>query len=90
VTVPGDTEEAQLEKLKERMLNRLENEPTEKDWEHIKQRLDRAGNLEFPFAKTAQHVIVNDDIEHAAEEIDAIIKNAIANRSAEVTKEQEL
>ena len=32
VTVPGDTEEAQLETLKQRMLTRLNREPNEDDW----------------------------------------------------------
>lgn len=87
VTVPGDTEEAQLGKLKERMLNRLEHEPTENDWELIRQRLDRARQLEFPFAKTCKHIIINDNLELAVEQIDAIIKQKIAERAGEVTKE---
>lgn len=84
VTVPGNTEEEQLEKLKERMLNRLDHDPTDKDWELIQQRLDRATNLEFPFAKTCDNIIINDDLEVATEQIDTIIKQKIAEREGQV------
>lgn len=80
VTVPGETEEAKLETLQERMLARLEREPTDDDWALIKQRLARAQNLEFPFSKKCEHIVVNDDLEAAAEQVDNIITTAMANR----------
>lgn len=88
VTVPGDSEEAQLEKLKERMLQRLDHEPNEQEWELIQQRLDRATNLEFPFAKTCRNIIVNDDLAVATEQVDTIIKNAMAKRTAQEVAEE--
>lgn len=80
VTVPGDTEEEQLETLKGRMLHRLNNMPSEDDWDVINQRLARAQNLEFPFSKRCEHIIVNDDLNVAAEQVDQVVINAIASR----------
>lgn len=82
VTVPGSTEEEQLDKLKERMLTRLDREPNEDDWREINQRLSRAVNLEFPFSQRCEHIIVNDDLAIAAEQVDAIVMRAIADRTA--------
>jgi guanylate kinase len=87
VTVSGDTEEEQLEKLKERMLQRLDHEPTEKDWKLINQRLKRALDLEFPFAKICENIIINDNLELAAEQVDKIIRQQIAERAGEVIEE---
>lgn len=87
VTVSGNTEEEQLEKLKERMLQRLDHEPTEKDWRLINQRLERARNLEFPFEKICEHIVVNDNLEIAAEQIDHIIKQQLAERANKVAEE---
>lgn len=88
VTVPGATQAEQLETLKERMLHRLDRPPTDADWEVINQRLKRAENMEFPFSEKCEHIIVNDDLNVAAEQIDNIVKNAIATRRAKV-KESE-
>ncbi|MEO1162891.1 MAG: hypothetical protein AAFV98_03825 [Chloroflexota bacterium] len=81
VTVPGETEEEQLATLKERMLKRLDREPTEDDWALINQRLARAQNLEFPFSKKCEHIVINDDLEVAAEQVDNIVITAIKNRN---------
>lgn len=84
VTVPGNNEEERLETLKQRMLSRLENTPTDEDWEVINQRLQRAQNLEFPFSEKCQHIIINDDLNDAAEQIDNIVKDEIAKRDVQV------
>lgn len=84
VTVPGDTEDAQLATLKSRMLARLDHEPTLDEWQEIEQRLSRAKNLEFPFSKKCEHIIINDDLEVAAEQIETIVTNAIAERTGKV------
>lgn len=84
VTVPGATKEEQLDTLKQRMLTRLDHEPTEDDWHEINQRLSRAINLEFPFSEKCEHIIVNDDLAVAVEQVDAIVKNAIAERVARI------
>lgn len=88
VTVPGNSEEERLETLKQRMLHRLDNAPTEDDWEIINQRLHRAQNLEFPFSEKCAYIIVNDDLHDAAEEIDTIVKEAIAKRGVQVKETQ--
>lgn len=82
VTVPGETEEEQLETLKQRMLHRLNREATDEDRAIINQRLERAKNLEFPFSKKCDHIIINDDLNQAAEQIDRIVKQAIEKREA--------
>ncbi len=84
VTVPGNTEDEQLATLKDRMLIRLDREPTDDDWQLINQRLSRAKNLEFPFSQRCEHIIVNDDLDIAAAQIDTIISNAIAERMGTV------
>ena len=80
VTVPGETEEEQLETLKGRMLHRLDRTPTDEDWDIINQRLARAQNLEFPFSKRCEHIIINDDLNTAAQQVDQIVINAMAKR----------
>lgn len=84
VTAPGKTEEEQLETLKQRMLNRLDHPPTDDDWRVIDQRLQRAKNLEFPFSKKCEHIIINDDLNLAVEQVDTIVKNALAERHGKV------
>lgn len=88
VTVPGETENEQLETLKQRMLHRLTHEPTDADRAVINQRLERAKNLEFPFSKKCEHIIINDDLNAAAEQVDAIVKKSIEKRGLKV-KESE-
>lgn len=83
VTVPGETEAEQLETLKERMLHRLQRPPTDDDWAVINQRLARAKNLEFPFSKKCEHIVINDDLIVASEQVDTIVKDAITNRLAQ-------
>jgi guanylate kinase len=80
VTAPGKTEEEQLETIKQRMLQRLNHPPTESDWDLIHQRLERAKNLEFPFSKKCEHVIINDKLEDAVEQVDKIITEAMKKR----------
>lgn len=80
VTVPGETEEERLNVLKERMLTRLDREPTDDDWRQIDQRLQRAVMLEFPFSQKCEHIIINDDLDLAVEQVDKIVTDAIANR----------
>ncbi len=84
VTVPGDTAEDQLETLKGRMLHRLNRPPTEADWDVINQRLARAQNLEFPFSHRCEHIIINDDLNVAAEQVDRIVIDAMAARNKQV------
>lgn len=84
VTVPGATEAEQLETLKQRMLTRLEHAPTDEDWEVINQRLSRAQNLEFPFSEKCQHIIINDDLNVAAEQIDNIVRDTITKRGVQI------
>lgn len=43
VTVPGNTEDEQLATLKNRMLARLDHEPTDADWPELQQRAMRGG-----------------------------------------------
>lgn len=80
VTVPGKTESERLAILKERMLARLGHEPTEADWQYIDQRLQRARMLEFPFSKKCEHIIINDDLEQAAEQVSDIVNQSIQAR----------
>ncbi|MGJ3238219.1 MAG: guanylate kinase [Anaerolineae bacterium] len=84
VTVPGTSEGEQLDTLKSRMLHRLNRPPTDTDWQVINQRLARARNLEFPFSKKCEHIIVNDDLNEAADAIDHIVKDAISTRNKRV------
>jgi guanylate kinase len=81
VTAPGETEDDQLETVKQRMIQRLNHEPTQADWDLIKQRLDRARNLEFPFSRKCEHIIVNDNLHEAADKVDRIVTEAIQKRS---------
>jgi guanylate kinase len=80
VTAPGKTEDEQLETIKQRMLQRLNHTPTESDWDLIYQRMERARNLEFPFSKKCEHIIINDKLEEAAEQVDKIITEAMKKR----------
>lgn len=80
VTAPGKTEDEQLETIKQRMLQRLNHSPSESDWDLIHQRLERAKNLEFPFSKKCEHIIVNDKLDEAAEQVDKIITTAMKKR----------
>ncbi|MEO1287839.1 MAG: hypothetical protein AAFV93_08720 [Chloroflexota bacterium] len=80
VTVPGKTQEEQLDTLKERMIHRLQRTPTDADWQIINQRLERAKTLEFPFSEKCEHIIINDDLNVAVEQVDKIVTNAIASR----------
>lgn len=82
VTAPGKTEDEQLETIKQRMLQRLNHTPTESDWDLIYQRMERARNLEFPFSKKCEHIIVNDKLDDAAEQVDKIISEAMKKRKA--------
>lgn len=81
VTAPGKTEDEQLETIKQRMLQRLNRSPTDADWEVIQQRVERAKNLEFPFSKKCEHIIINDKLDVAAEQVDKIITEAMKKRS---------
>ncbi|GAB1422147.1 guanylate kinase [Anaerolineales bacterium] len=69
VTVPGQTLEEKLAILRQRMNTRNESE------QHIRDRLDRAKNIEFPFAKECDYIIVNDDPDAATDELEDIILN---------------
>ena len=82
VTAPGKTEDEQLETIKQRMLQRLNHTPTESDWDLIYQRMERARNLEFPFSKKCEHIIINDKLDEAAEQVDKIITEAMKKRKA--------
>jgi guanylate kinase len=80
VTAPGKTEDEQLETIKQRMLQRLNHAPTQADWDLIHQRLERAKNLEFPFSKKCEHIIINDKLDDAVEQVDKIIIEAMKKR----------
>lgn len=77
VTVPGATLPAQLEVLRDRMGNEDRNESAGL----IQQRLDRARDIELPFANECEHVIVNDDIERAVTELKTIIQGHLQART---------
>lgn len=70
ITVPGDTEEAILGVLRERMANPDRNENPAL----IEERIERARKLELPFAAECDHVIVNDDREAATQQLYEIIE----------------
>ncbi len=67
INVPGDTVEDQLAILRERMEVRGEPE------EEIQKRLRRT-RMELPYAATCDYLIINDDMDAAAEELYSIIK----------------
>lgn len=69
ITVPGDTEEEILNTLQDRMRTPDRNE----DEKLIQQRLERARELELPFASQCDYVIVNDELERASGELYEII-----------------
>ena len=80
VTAPGETQDEQLETIKQRMIQRLNHEPNQSDWDLIYQRLERAKNLEIPFSKKCEHIIVNDKLDEAVEQVDKIITDAMKKR----------
>lgn len=82
VTVPGNTMEEQLNTLRERMMTRLEKEPTHSDIAHINERLERARTLELPFAKECNYVLVNDELETTVQRLNEIINQKLQERSA--------
>lgn len=84
VTVPGATVDEQIETLKKRMLARLDHKPTDAEWQEIEQRLSRAKNLEFPFSQRCKHIVINDDLDIAVEQVDAIVTHAIAERTGKI------
>lgn len=85
VTVPGETPAEQLDVLQERMVGRLEREPTPEDEKYIQQRLERARTLELPFAEECDYVIVNDTLEHATERLDEIITAKLNKHEAQTS-----
>lgn len=82
VTVPGSTNDERLATLRERMEQRREDHNTSQSDNHMTQRLDRAQTVELPFADDCDFVIVNDEIDHATSQLEAIITKKIAERSA--------
>ena len=70
ITVPGDSIEEKLAVLRERMSNEDRNE----DEKLIRDRLQRAQDIEFKFAQKCDHVIVNDDVSRAEQELIDIIR----------------
>lgn len=81
VTVSGNNLEEKLEKLRQRMLERIEK-PTAEDVVRIQERIDRARELEFPFEKECEIVIVNDDKGRAVKELEQFVLSKIAERQA--------
>jgi len=67
ITVPGETEDAVVETLRQRMIAR-DDKP-----DVIAQRLERAKTLELPFQAECAYTIVNDDRQNAAEALKQII-----------------
>lgn len=82
VTVPGDTLEEQLTTLRERMIQRLEHEPTQADLAHIEERLERARTLELPFETECNHILINDHLDTTAQRLNEIIRQKLQERSA--------
>jgi len=82
VTAPGDTVDEQLATLRERMLNRLGEEPTPEDIDQITKRLERARTIEMPFAEECDHILVNDDLEETSKQLENIIQDKLKERQS--------
>lgn len=82
VTVPGDSVDDQLATLRERMLYRLGNEPTADDIDHITKRLERARTIEMPYAQHCDHILVNDDLNHTADQLENIVQAKFKERQS--------
>lgn len=67
VDVPGQNDVEKLETLRQRMENRGEKS------EIIAQRIARAQQIEYPFRKYCDYLIINDDVERASSELGRII-----------------
>ena len=76
INVPGATIDEQLAVLRNRMGNAERNE----DDKHIQERLQRAQEIELPFREKCDFVIVNDNLERAANELKQIIRTKLAER----------
>ena len=68
---PGDTLDAQLEVLEQRMIERKDKA------EVIRERLDRAVELELQFQDECDYVIVNDDLELATQKLLGVIQQEL-------------
>ncbi len=71
ITPPGDTLDAQLQVLEQRMIER-QDKP-----EVIQERLDRAVELELSFQDQCDYVIVNDDLATATRQLADIIQREL-------------
>lgn len=75
ITVPGETETEQLIILRERMNGRSESA------ELIEERLERAREIELPFAKYCDHLIVNDEMSSASQRLGELIQRERQKRT---------
>lgn len=87
VTVPGASIAERLAILRERMTARYSDHERTADEKQIQQRLERAEQLEFPFMEKCQYIIINDDVDQAIAELDAIVRQTLAER--QLTPKQE-
>ena len=81
VTVPGETLDEKLSLLRQRMITRLDREPSTDDLVRIDERLERAKVSELPFRDDSNYVdyeIINDTVDEAAEELNRIIVKTIS------------
>jgi len=74
VTIPGDTLEAQLKILEDRMKQRDDNTT------NIGARLKRAKTLELPYQSKCDYVVVNDDLSQAVQQVSDIIDRELKKR----------
>jgi guanylate kinase len=80
ITVPGDTGDEKLRVLLERMTGRKDSQ----DDAVIEKRIQRARDLEFPFAAECDYIIVNDDMDTASQKLyDVILKERSKHRTLE-------
>lgn len=74
VTVPGETIDEQLEVLERRMRQRDDGATD------IQERLERARELELPYQAECNHILVNDNLEHAIAKAQLIIRSELKHR----------
>ena len=74
VTVPGETIDEQLEVLERRMRQRDDGATD------IRERLERARELELPYQGECNHILVNDNLEHAIAKAQLIIRRELKQR----------
>jgi len=74
ITVAGETLEEQLQVLKARMIHRNDNTTD------IDERLKRAKELELPYQSECDHIVVNDTLSQAIDDVSKIIQSEFKKR----------